>query len=75
MLLLQYNRIFLNPFLRNNKEDHSIQKQQVTRINHIAVANISLKQIKDATTKIKILMGDFNDTYNTDIGETFHDLF
>ena len=24
-----------------------------------------MKQIKDATTKIKILMGDFNDTYNS----------
>lgn len=56
--------IVLNTHL-DYKEDHSIQKQQVARINDIAVANVSLKQIKDATTKIKILMGDFNDTYNS----------
>ncbi len=56
--------VFMNTHL-DYKEDHSIQQTQVQRINDLAVANVSLNNIKDFTTKIKILAGDFNDTYNS----------
>ena len=56
--------VFMNTHL-DYKEDHSIQKTQVQRINDLAVANVALNNIKDFTTKIKILAGDFNDTYNS----------
>ncbi len=48
------------------KEDHVLQGHQISRINDLAVANISLKNIEDFTNKVKILAGDFNDTYNSD---------
>lgn len=47
------------------KEDHILQGHQITRINDLAVANIALKNIDDFTNKVKILAGDFNDTYNS----------
>ena len=56
--------VFMNTHL-DFKEDHSIQKTQVHRINDLTVANVSLNNIQDFTTKIKILAGDFNDTYNS----------
>ena len=56
--------VFINTHL-DFKEDHSIQKTQVQRINDLAVANVALHNISDFPTKIKILAGDFNDTYNS----------
>ncbi len=44
-------------------EDHKLQLEQVRAINDLAVANVDV-DFKDFTTKIKILAGDFNDTYN-----------
>ena len=57
--------VILNTHL-DYKEDHVLQRKQIATINDIAVANVSLKQIRDVTTKVKILMGDFNDTGNSD---------
>ena len=48
------------------KEDHVLQRRQITRLNDLAVANITLKNIESFTTKVKILAGDFNDTYNSE---------
>ena len=57
--------VFMNTHL-DYKEDHSIQRPQIQCINDLAVANISTHKITDFTTKIKILAGDFNDTYNSE---------
>lgn len=54
------------------KEDHIVNTEQVRALIDVTKSNIKLKHIKDVTTKIKILAGDLNDTYNS---EQFKELY
>lgn len=54
------------------KEDHIVNTEQVRALVDVTKSNIKLKNIKDITTKIKILAGDLNDTYNC---EQFKELY
>ena len=60
---MESSLIYMNTHLDFN-ENHQLQFKQIRAINDLAVANNSQQTINHFTTKVKILAGDFNDTYN-----------